>query len=385
MPHTTALYYPHIDIHNETWVKTALLYWDKLATIVPASSPEYKTAWCKELNREGLLEAIPVGPSDREIEDIMDQMLDLLTSPALPRTLAQSCGTSQEKAEHLARMQSFAYMHPDKLAGELRYYLRELGLSREGYENEYLRVARPFAEYYMSVLATEKARRLGFALTTYDSVFDDISRLHDAGGHLGTVPFGYYDRFDYRHEVRRHRRERPEAARLLAEGVIAHVVFESLQIHPTTSLSDVLRFRERHADELARFRTAIGSFVKDFQDGMSDAAIYQRALDVYTNELRPQMLELKAKLEQDRLRAFYSAFKSAAFSNATSLALGVALSASTLGPYALAVGAGLSAVLTAIAYRQDREELLRRSPYSYVLAVDKTFGTSLIPGTPGMK
>ena len=30
-----ALYYPFIDIQNEKWLKTALLYWDEIRTIVP--------------------------------------------------------------------------------------------------------------------------------------------------------------------------------------------------------------------------------------------------------------------------------------------------------------------------------------------------------------
>ena len=33
----TALYYPHIDIDDPTWLRSAILFWDSLQTIVPRS------------------------------------------------------------------------------------------------------------------------------------------------------------------------------------------------------------------------------------------------------------------------------------------------------------------------------------------------------------
>ena len=32
-----ALYYPTIDIQNDRWLKSAVLFWDKIETIVPES------------------------------------------------------------------------------------------------------------------------------------------------------------------------------------------------------------------------------------------------------------------------------------------------------------------------------------------------------------
>lgn len=37
MSFTKALYYPTIDILNEDWLKTAVLFWDEINTIVPES------------------------------------------------------------------------------------------------------------------------------------------------------------------------------------------------------------------------------------------------------------------------------------------------------------------------------------------------------------
>ena len=40
MGFTRALYYPTIDIQNENWLKTAILFWDEINTIVPESIRE---------------------------------------------------------------------------------------------------------------------------------------------------------------------------------------------------------------------------------------------------------------------------------------------------------------------------------------------------------
>ena len=37
MAFTKALYYPWIDIKDESWLKTTILYWNHIQTIVPES------------------------------------------------------------------------------------------------------------------------------------------------------------------------------------------------------------------------------------------------------------------------------------------------------------------------------------------------------------
>ena len=40
MAFTKALYYPRIQVPDEGWLKTAMLHWEGVQTIVPASMPE---------------------------------------------------------------------------------------------------------------------------------------------------------------------------------------------------------------------------------------------------------------------------------------------------------------------------------------------------------
>jgi len=56
-----ALYYPSIEIKDEQWLKTSLLYWDELRTIVPESIENpYTTNSTQFLFNEGILRPIRV-------------------------------------------------------------------------------------------------------------------------------------------------------------------------------------------------------------------------------------------------------------------------------------------------------------------------------------
>jgi hypothetical protein len=51
-----ALYYPHIQIQDENWLKLALLYWDGLRRIVPDSVVPNDSNAVRALVDEGILE-----------------------------------------------------------------------------------------------------------------------------------------------------------------------------------------------------------------------------------------------------------------------------------------------------------------------------------------
>ena len=56
MAFTRALYYPSIDIPNENWLKTAILYWDEINTIVPSSIDNpYQEQVTQFLSNEGVI------------------------------------------------------------------------------------------------------------------------------------------------------------------------------------------------------------------------------------------------------------------------------------------------------------------------------------------
>ncbi len=385
MARTTALYYPHIDIHDNNWLMTALLYWDSVATIFPDGMAEYETQVCRDLHTAGYLEQVVVESDDPAVRSVSEQMLDHLTSPSFPRALARrdavvpldGAGPSQDI---LDRAPEYVFMHPSKMAGEFRRYLRDLGhlhpeLNRDDGQGPML-VSAPVANHYMTLLAERKSHEFHMALATYESLHEDSVREARAANYLNTLPYGLQSRRGRRGlgGRRDYRQLPPQPSRQLAEGVMAHIVLDALRVHPSTDVYDVVRFREDHEMELAEFRKVVAGFGSTVEEGLTDAALYQAAMDYFKTEIRPSTSRLKARLKESRIRATWGALKSTAFTRGGTFALGVALSAIALGPYALVAAGGLSIVLTAIAYRQDRAALLRDSKYSYVLSLENHFG-----------
>ena len=76
-----ALYYPFIEIPDESWIKTAVLYWDTISTIVPESIKPYQSKTSEILNKEGILKATFVNPDLPDLEIVAEKVIGYLNSP----------------------------------------------------------------------------------------------------------------------------------------------------------------------------------------------------------------------------------------------------------------------------------------------------------------
>lgn len=81
MPPSQALYYSWIDIRDEAWLKTSLLYWDTVRTIVPESiETPYSSETGRALQQAGFLVPLREHSSMEEIEELTGDALTYLTS-----------------------------------------------------------------------------------------------------------------------------------------------------------------------------------------------------------------------------------------------------------------------------------------------------------------
>ena len=71
-----ALYYPTIDIHNDAWLKSAALFWDRIETIVPESEERpYRRRSTRLLQDEGILFAHRVNPYSEEVSGLEEDVI----------------------------------------------------------------------------------------------------------------------------------------------------------------------------------------------------------------------------------------------------------------------------------------------------------------------
>ena len=67
----SALYYPTIDIKNDAWLKSAVLFWDRIETIVPESMQQpYLRRTTRQLEDAGILIPHRVNPFSEDVRGL---------------------------------------------------------------------------------------------------------------------------------------------------------------------------------------------------------------------------------------------------------------------------------------------------------------------------
>jgi Family of unknown function (DUF6236) len=376
MPPSQALYYPWIDIRDEAWLKTSLLYWDTVRTIVPESiEAPYSSETACALQDAGFLLPLRVHSSMEEIEDLTGDALTYLTSSEGAELLVTG---AERRRHHIhleklpTRLRNLARMHPEKLPHEIRHLLTRLSSpSRRG--SDWLEVDDSFALFYMTLLASRLAERVGAGLLTPVPTAERLAvaarldaQLHELVPWDLDGPYGPWRRWWREREAFGPRRRMP---RTLAPGLLSQLAIQRVGVAPDTPVDRLLDFRERHRDELASFRTEIERLTSSVEEDLSAEALRQRVSDLYTNGVEPAIANLKRALEGRRIRWLGEGLLKIAFLSAGSSSMLIA--AGLAVPTALLAGAGLSLVVSGTLYNVDKSESLRSNPYAYLLSLEK--------------
>jgi hypothetical protein len=356
---TTALYYPWIDIRDDSWLKTALLYWDTVQTIVPESMTHpYSSALARVLQEKGFLLPLRVNSDMEEIQDLAQAAVAYLETTKggeLQALLTERRGPRRLLEKRRLMYRGLTGLYPEKLAWQIRQMLPQYGAIFGG-NGEPLKVDSAFAAYYMTLLATRLSERIGAALLTPLSAAEQLAISARLDSQLavkprGTRPWGP-------------RRWIPPA---LAQGMLAHLAIERISIDPDTPIDRLIEFRQQHSDELARFRTKVEELTADVISDLPLEALRQKILDTYNNEVTPAISDLKQALAARSIRWLGEGLLRITFLSAGSSSMLLAAGLSV--PTALLAGAGLSLIVSGAIYNSDRAESLRANPFTYLLTV----------------
>lgn len=368
VPASSVLYYPWIDIENERWLRRACLFWDEISTIVPASVKRpYQNRCARELNDEGILVPVRVNSDMDEIRSLTEAAEDYLTSPASMALLAGDSRVRSriylDKLPHAVR--DFVTLHPDKLPDVVASNLKE-AIDDGGW----VRVHPEFANFYMTLLATQLATRLGLGLVTSSNPAEQLAIAVRNG--VPTAPA--------RIAVGKHVGGRDFAAhgprRLLpidtANGMLVDLFMSTISIPNNVPLSKLLKFRRSHEDELATLRKEMCRLVAEIPPDQPVEALRRSALNQYKANVKPALKSLRNSLKAQGWSTTLSGFlKVSFFSVAPSAAL---LAIGISNPVALAAGAGVSLAAVAASFAADRRKALSDSPYAYLLSLDQKWG-----------
>lgn len=141
-----ALYFPHIQMPNTAWTTQALLYWDKVASIVPMrfmDEPEPLSDFMRGLLAEGLVEPIIPGEHLYEVERFNECFIEFAEARLMPRQVHYQQDLAEGRVTRV---------HAEKL-GQIPDFLVDRGLARRE-SWDWFEMPDAVANQFMAYLAT---------------------------------------------------------------------------------------------------------------------------------------------------------------------------------------------------------------------------------------
>lgn len=358
MGFTKALYYPTIDIRDEDWLKTAVLFWDEINTIVPASIDNpYQQNSTQYLADEGILLPILVNPDSNTIKDLTTDTLNYLNTSEGFQLLTQ--GRDRYATIHrdkLPRNVSHIFdIYPEKLPYEIQNILRQ-NITKD----RWYRVDFNFANFYMTLLANKLCEEKSIALLTDNTLISNFTDKVRLDNQIAIKKRDYGFHYHKNNEKYIH----------LAQGMLINLIIEGIKIKSSSSLEDIVKFKQRYSDELGLFRTNIANLTQSVSREKRIEAVRQEIEDIYKDEFLPAYNNLKKALNGSGIKWVSDNIMKVSVISTGATALPMALLGLAL-PQALIAGAGVSLITSLVSYNEEKKEKLRTNPYSYLLKVNR--------------
>lgn len=393
-----ALYYPHIDIYDPVWLRSAILFWDSLQTIAPrAVRSPYRNGDTRILWQEGFLEPLRcdlhpelLDTLGRRVIALMDHdalglghQLDHASDPNAATLLyANEVGMQMRDQFHLARIYpdklsrdlkdlamraGLASMHPEKLSPEIRDLLDELrfggmhsaNVSRQfrrlshrtellrDADGEWLLVDGRFAKTYMSALAALLAKEADLSALTNEEPSMAIN-LHTLLE-------------DVKPSVQSEKK-----------GALVSFIMEAIRVDPETRVDRLLAFRRSRADQLAELSAQFDDISSRILNCETARELEESARDTYVTRIRPKLESLKGELRDNSIQSVWDGIQRAvtiSVPGGGALAYFSGFNGTTL----LAAGAAIAVTDVAVRTHLARRKTRRASPYTYLLDIERKF------------
>ena len=366
----SALYYPTIDIHNERWLKSAVLFWDRIETIVPESEDHpYRRRSTRILQEEGFLFPRIVNPFCEEVSGLEQDVIRFMDTPEGKKSFIKPWGVSavsMANRRYLTEDREYnddrrrAYL-TDKMSGIYRdFYIHVEKLPmmlRErlaGHVNEdgYVWASRGFMSFYMTLLANRICQNNRLALLT-----DKVNQNNLSNKILieGLAPAG--------------QRAREQK---MKRGMMYQIIMDDIKIATDTRMETIVQYKKDRRHELALFRAEMDRLTAFDIEGMDAKDIEHEIWSIYTKQVKPAIDGVKATLKDSGIN-WWSGLGTCVFTGLIPAVLGFGIDMKTN----IAIGASecLGLALTTVPYVRKRMEL-SGSPYSYLVKLDRQLSVS---------
>ena len=367
----SALYYPTIDIHNERWLKSAVLFWDRIETIVPESEDHpYRRRSTRVLHENNILFAHKVNPFSDEVRGVEEDVIQFMDTLEGKKSFIKPWGvsavsmdnrrylTEEEHAYNDDRRRAYLtdkmsgiyrdfYIHVEKLPMMLRERLA-------GHVNEdgYVWASRGFMSFYMTLLANRICQNNRLALLT-----DRVNQNNLSNKILieGLAPAGLRAR-----------------EQKMKRGMMYQIIMDDIKIVPNTRMETIVQYKKDRRHELALFRAEMDRLMAFDIEGMNAKDIEHEIWSIYTKQVKPAMDGVKATLKDSGIN-WWSGIGTCVFTGLLPAVIGFGADLKT--NIAIGTSQCLGLALTTVPYVRKRMEM-SGSPYSYLVKMDQQLSVS---------
>jgi hypothetical protein len=408
----SALYFPHIDIDDPAWLRSAILFWDEIRTIAPSSIQKpYRNKDTIICEAEGYLKPVRCDLHPEVIDDLgrkvtglarlsdkNDQFLrairnsnhptaeaiaaaarfglefkhgldrlglgfgtpDRIRESALRFGLTRlNCGKLPPNARDMFHDFGLATMKPEKMHDDLvlqiERFSKSQGIERnDRYHDEdgvWLLVDEHFADAYMTAMASQLARQLDLSPLTSSEPTHSLSF-----------------RFLFDDVV--------ESSKQSATGALVSIAMRGLRVDASVSVDKLIAFRRNRQDqylEMAEQFAELSDEISQSGNGEDGEALHAKAQKTYDSKIEPQLRALKRELEINSIQTTWEgAFRALTVSVPSAGALGYFTGLT--GGALLGAGALLTVADVGVrSYLADRKSR-GSNPFSYLHDVSANFG-----------
>lgn len=146
-------------------------------------------------------------------------------------------------------------------------------------------------------------------------------------------------------------------------------IVQSIALPNHVSAKELLKFKDNHREELAKFRCEITRLALELPQDAGIEALRQAVNDQYEANVQPALRSLRHSLKAQSWDTALNGFLKASFFTAapTSLAILGGIPTSV----AILAGAGLSVTASVVQVVNQRQRAMIDNPYSYLLALER--------------
>ncbi|MBN2589582.1 MAG: hypothetical protein JXA96_06960 [Sedimentisphaerales bacterium] len=342
-----ALFYPHpFNVQNIKSLKTLALYWDEIRFITSTEEKRFYRN-CLPIEEEyisvGLLKPYNINEFSHLIEKAGQELLDDISeNPVIIDDIINQANQNEKTIDI-----EIIPLSIDKInlyhQQEINKHLFKRKISLVPIDQTNVAIPAKLFELYIS--------RLASFITQKDGLIPLTDQLNCQNAVLSRF-------IDYSGERKKNQAD------------LAKLSLQIISINPNVPLDDILKFREKNRNELAKYRKHIKNIARGISQGLETSEKQKLIEEIVKYDFIPLKQEIQSKLSESDI-----AFGLSAFDILQAIVIGTIATGGSNWKIGI-TGSGISLIVSLYKSLREDRNIIRDHPLGYLYQAQKQFGAT---------